>query len=119
MSTAHLLTVLGLVWVVTAGCVFGFAWEARGWVADRQMAAADAARPVPYQVTRRGWVDFVDYGPAPGAADAAFEIPRADPMAMAAAGYQLGQQSMTAAEAHREVAAIWAEIEANPERWRS
>lgn len=118
MSTAHTIEILAIAWLLTSATVFGIAWELRGWLADRQATQAEAGQPVPYQVTRRDWVDFVPYGPPgfQGAADRAFEVP--DPMVMAAAGYQLGQQSMTAAEAHREVAAIWAEIEANPERWQ-
>lgn len=121
MSTAHTLMVLAAVWLATAACMFGLAWQARGWLAARQLADADADRPVPYQVTRQGWYDFAPYGPPQGAADPAFEAPgQPDAMAMAAAAYQLGQDRSAADDVHREAAAIWAEVEANPDKygWR-
>jgi hypothetical protein len=134
MSTAQLLTWLGIVWMITAGCVFGLGWQTRAWLADRQLADALADQPVPYQVTRSGWMTGI-YGPPSasasygtwnpprrfqGAADPAFEAPvPPDAMAMAAAAYRLGQEAMTADEARREVNAIWAEIEADPERWQA
>ena len=111
MSTAHLLMVLAAVWLATAGCVFGFAWEARGCIEQRRAA------PVPYRLTLDG---YRVTSPFQGAADPAFEAPaQIDRLAMLDDAMALVEQRATADEVRREVELIWAEIEANPERWQA
>ena len=110
--------------LLTALAVFLLGWESGAQWRDRQDRrqlpggqADDADRPVPWP-TYAGWVQGSSWAEWRGAADPAFEAPQADPMAMAAAGYRLGQDRAAADDVHREAEAIWADVQLHPELWR-
>lgn len=48
----HLMITLGVVWAVTAGCVFGFGWYAREYTTDRRAERARAAFPATVLLSR-------------------------------------------------------------------
>jgi len=109
----HALIILGIVWLATAGCMFGLGFEACAWLAERQWT-----RPVTYWPTIEAYRATT---PFQGAADAGqFEIPRAgqiDRMAMLDDALAISERQMTAAEAHREAEQIWLEVQGNPDLW--
>jgi hypothetical protein len=119
----HLLVILGIVWVATAGCVFGLGFEAHRWWAERPERHA-----IPYRLTLDGYRAAADYrtaGPFQGAADhTQFEIPRPAPqpqidrLALLSDAIGVAESQMDAAEAHREAEQIWLEVEMNPDLWR-
>jgi len=95
MGMTQLLIVLGVVWALTAACVFALGYEAAGRLAERRERT-----PVPYWPTLEGCRVT---SPFQGAMHPEqFEIPR----------------ETAATQAHREVEQIWREVEADPDRWR-
>jgi hypothetical protein len=123
---------------LTGLCVFGLGWEVRSWVADRQDCArqdADRAalaapcdRPVPYRLSVAGLLEVPDWAAGPpfaGAADPGQQIfdplgalLRADRLALLSDAMGIVERQHDTAEVAREVDAIFAEVESDPDRWR-
>lgn len=122
---------------LTALCIFGLGWEARSCLADRQDNAREDAdraarlapcdRPVPYRLSVAGLLEAGDYLAGPPFAGASqpgqpFDLPgallRADRLALLSDAMAIAERQLGQAEVAREVDAIFAEVEADPERWR-
>ena len=109
--------------VVVAALIWSFSWHACLYWHGRLIGQPNGPAappppppppPGPPPVPRAlGWQDWA------GAQDRTYQIPRAaDPMDVAAAAYQLGQQRATADQTTAEVDTIWAEIESRPDLGR-
>lgn len=123
--------------VATAACIFGLGWEARGCLASRQADAREAAgraarvapcdRPVPYPLTVARVIESGQQlaGPpfagtsAPGQPfDLMTAMARANRLSLLSDAMGIVERQYDWRQAEREVAAIIAEVEADPERWR-
>jgi hypothetical protein len=133
---ATLIIALAAV-VLTAVCIFGLGWEARGCLADRQDQARDAAdraaraapcdQPVPYRLSVAGLLEAGEQLAGPPFAGASqpgqpFDLPgallRADRLALLSDAMGIVERQRDTADVAREVDAIFAEVESDPDRWR-
>lgn len=109
----HMLIMLGIIWLATAGCMLGLGYELRGWLEQRRANLA-----VPYRLSLEGY-RATAYS---GAADPGYQlrVPAAqvNPAAMMDDALSIAERQISALEAHREAEAIWLEVEGNPDLWR-
>lgn len=125
MSTGHLLMILAAVWAATAACVFLLGWAAgarAGWDravkararVDRSVRAARAAA----LEERAGRPEYLAGQPFAGAQDPSYRLEGCNHAALMADALAIAERQMDWRDAHRESEAIWAEIEADPGKWR-
>ena len=114
-----------LGWFLVILLTFLAAMLGVGWLMERGNAALERIKLLDQldqatanvQLPRTGWLDYQADPCGAGAQDPAFELREPDPMALAAAAFELGQQRASQDEISRTVDEIMLEVELNP-RWK-